>query len=83
MKYKKENLLKQKIQHIDIKAFNSVPLIDSFDHMAFQSRNLARACKIFDMMLKDKDCSVILCLAGSLISAGMKNIIVDLIKHNM
>ena len=83
MKYGKEKLLKQKIQHIDIKTFNSVPLIDSFDHMAFQSRNLARACQIYDTMLKDKDCTVILCLAGSLVSAGMKKIIIDLIKHNM
>jgi deoxyhypusine synthase len=83
MKYEKEKLLKQKIQHIDIKTFNSVPLIDSFDHMAFQSRNLARACEIYDTMLKDKDCTVILCLTGSLVSAGMKKIIVDLIKHNM
>ena len=83
MKYEKEKLLKQEIQHIDIKTFNSVPLIESFDHMAFQSRNLARACEIYDTMLKDKDCTVILCLAGSLVSAGMKKIIVDLIKHNM
>ena len=83
MKYEKEKLLKQKIQHIDIKTFNGVPLINSFDHMAFQSRNLARACEIYDTMLKDKDCTVILCLTGSLVSAGMKKIIVDLIKHNM
>ena len=79
----KDGLLKQKIQHIDIKKFNSIPLIESFDHMAFQSRNLARACKIYDIMLKDKDCTTILCLAGSLVSAGLKKIIVDLINHNM
>jgi deoxyhypusine synthase len=34
-------------------------------------------------MLADKDCSVILCLAGSLVSAGLKNVIVDMIRHNM
>ncbi|MBN2065191.1 MAG: deoxyhypusine synthase [Candidatus Thermoplasmatota archaeon] len=83
MKYKKEKLLTQKIKHIDITSFNSVPLIESFDHMAFQSRNLAQACKIYDMMLKDKECTTILCLAGSLVSAGLKKSIVDLIKHNM
>ena len=83
MKYEKDNLLKQKIQHIDIKTFNSVPLIDSFSHMAFQSRNLARSCKIYDSMLKDQNCTIILCLAGSLVSAGMKKIIIDLIKYNM
>jgi len=79
----KENLLKNKIRHIDIKKFNSVPLIESFENMAFQSRNLARACKIYDKMLKDNDCTNILCLSGSLISAGLKKVIIDLINHNM
>jgi len=83
MKYDKKNLLKEKIEHIDVKKFNSISLIESFNHMAFQSRNLARACKIFDSMLKDEHCTTILCLAGSLVSAGLKNIIADLIKHNM
>lgn len=83
MKYNKKELLKQKIKHIDIKKINSIPLIESFDDMAFQSRNLARACEIYNTMLKDKDCTNILCLAGSLVSAGLKNVIVDLIKHNM
>jgi deoxyhypusine synthase len=83
MKYNKKDLLKTKVEHIDIKKFNSVPLIDSFDKMAFQSRNLARACKIYDEMLKNNDCTNILCLAGSLVSAGLKKIIIDLIKHNM
>ena len=83
MKYNKKELLKKKIKHIDIKKFNSIPLIESFDNMAFQSRNLARACKIYDTMLKDKDCTTILCLAGSLVSAGLKKVIIDLIDHNM
>jgi len=83
MKYDKKELLKQKINHIDIKKFNSIPLIESFDNMAFQSRNLAQACKIYDKMLKDKDCTIILCLAGSLVSAGLKKVIIDLIENNM
>jgi deoxyhypusine synthase len=83
MKYNKKDLLKTKVEHIDIKKFNSLELINSFDKMAFQSRNLARACKIYDKMLKDKDCAVILCLAGSLVSAGLKKVIIDLIKNNM
>ena len=83
MKYNKKELLREKIKHIDIKKFDSVPLIASFDDMAFQSRNLARACKIYDQMLKDSNCSIILCLAGSLVSAGLKKIIIDLIKHDM
>jgi deoxyhypusine synthase len=34
-------------------------------------------------MLRDTECGVILCLAGSLISAGLKQIFVDLIRNNM
>jgi deoxyhypusine synthase len=83
MQYNKKDLLKTKIKHIDIKKFNCISLIESFDNMSFQSRNLARACKIFHSMLLDKDCTTILCLAGSLVSAGLKNTIADLIKHNM
>lgn len=83
MKYNKKELLKQKIKHIDIKKFDSVSLIESFNDMAFQSRNLARACKIYDKMLEDGNCSIILCLAGSLVSAGLKKVIIDLIKSNM
>lgn len=83
MKYNKKELLKKKIQHVDIKKFDSASLIDSFNDMAFQSRNLARACKIYDEMLKDKDCTIILCLAGSLVSAGLKKVIIDMIENNM
>ncbi|MCK4901733.1 MAG: deoxyhypusine synthase [Thermoplasmatales archaeon] len=83
MKNDKNDMLKEKIHHIDIKQFNSIPLIESFNHMAFQSRNLARACKIYEAMLKDEDCTTILCLAGSLVSAGLKKVVIDLIENNM
>jgi deoxyhypusine synthase len=83
VKDEKKELLTVPIKHIDIKTFNAIPLIEAFDHMAFQSRNLANASKIYDAMLADKDCSIILCLAGSLVSAGLKNVIVDMVRQNM
>ncbi|MBM4158214.1 MAG: deoxyhypusine synthase [Ignavibacteria bacterium] len=83
MKKTKKDYLKETIKHIDIKKFNVVPLVESYKDMAFQARNLWRAAKYYDMMLKDKNCSVILCLAGSLFSAGLKNVVVDMIKNNM
>jgi deoxyhypusine synthase len=83
VKDEKKELLSEPIKHIDIKTFNPIPLIEAFDHMAFQSRNLANACKIFTSMLADTECSIILCLAGSLVSAGLKNVIVEMIRANM
>ncbi|HRP01893.1 MAG TPA: deoxyhypusine synthase [Candidatus Kapabacteria bacterium] len=71
------------VKHIDIKSFDATNLVEQMGATAFQARNLHRAAKIYEMMLQDKDCLVYLTLAGSLISAGMKNIVVDLLKNNM
>ena len=80
---KKSNLLSAQIQHIDIKKFDSTPIIEQYKHMAFQARNLARAAEIYTEMLKDQECSIILCLAGSLFSAGLKKVVFDLVENNM
>jgi deoxyhypusine synthase len=79
----KQELLKTPIQHIDIKQHNVVALVDAMQHMAFSSRDLHRAASIYERMLRDTDCGVILCLAGSMVSAGLKQVFVDLIRHNM
>ena len=79
----KKELLHQPIQHIDIKQHNVIALVDAMQQMAYSSRDLARAASIYERMLRDTDCGVILCLAGSLISAGLKQIFVDLIRNNM
>ena len=71
------------VEHIDIKKFNVVDLVDAMGKTAFQARNLHRAATIYTRMIDDTNCSIILTLAGSLFSAGLKNIVVDMIKHNM
>ena len=68
----KKDFLKEVIEHFDIKKHNVVQLVDAMENMAFTARDLNRAARIYDMMLKDKDCGIILTLAGSLFSAGLK-----------
>lgn len=80
---KKSDFLQKSIQHIDITKHNVVPLVESMQHMAFSARDLHRAADIYDRMLRDTDCGVILCLAGSLVSAGLKKVFVDMIRNNM
>ncbi len=82
-KASKSDFLKDAVEHIDIESFNSISLINSFSKMGFQARNLARASKIYDMMLADRNCSIWLTLAGSTSAAGCMNIYTDLVKHNM
>lgn len=79
----KKDFLQKTVKHIDIKKFNAVPIIQQYADMAFQARNLSRAAIIYDAMVKDRQCSIFLCLAGSLISAGLKSAIYDLVKYNM
>jgi deoxyhypusine synthase len=79
----KKELLSTPVQHIDIKQFNVVPMVDAMASMAYSSRDLARAASIYDMMLRDTECGVILCIAGSMISAGLKQVIIDMIRNNM
>lgn len=79
----KKDWLTTPVQHLDIKKFDATPLIEQYKNMAFQARNLARAAEIYATMLKDSSCSVILCLAGSLFSAGLKKVVFDLITNNM
>jgi deoxyhypusine synthase len=79
----KEQLFKKEVQHISIKSFNTIPIIEQFEKMAFQAKNLARASAIYDEMLSDKSCTIILCLAGSLFSAGLKKVVYDMINSNM
>ena len=80
---KKKQYLSRTIEHFDITKHNVVPVVEAMEHMAYSARDLHRAADIYDKMLRDKECGVILCLAGSLISAGLKKIFVDMIRNNM
>ena len=61
----KKDFLKNPVQHIDITSFDSQKIIASMEKMSFVSRETAKAANIFNEMLKDKDCTIFLTLAGS------------------
>ena len=79
----KKNFLKNPVQHIDITSFDSRTIIDSMKKMSFVSRETANAANIFNEMIKDKECTIFLTLAGSTSAAGCMNIYKDLVKYNM
>ncbi len=82
-KWTKAELLSAPIEHVDATAFDARPVIDAYRRMAYSARTLAKASDIYSRMLADTDCVVILTLAGSLISAGLKKVIMLLVRHNM
>jgi len=76
-------LLSKEVEHVDITSFDARPIIDSMSKMSFTSRDLARAADIYNQMLADKNCSIILTIAGSTSAGGCMNLYNDLVKYNM
>jgi deoxyhypusine synthase len=80
---KKKDFLKHPVQHIDITSFDATPIVTAMRGMSFTARDLAAAADIYDRMLTDKQCSVILTIAGSTGAAGCMQIYTELVKSNM
>ena len=79
----KTELLQKQVKHIDITSFDATKIVNQMADMSFTSRDLAKACQIFEMMLKDQSCSIVLSLAGSTSAGGCMQLYADLIKYNM
>jgi deoxyhypusine synthase len=80
---RKSELLSSEVEHIDIKSFDARPIVDAMKKMSFTSRDLGRAAEIYNQMLSDPDCSIILVIAGSTSAGGCMDLYADLVKHNM
>ena len=79
----KKDFLREPVRHIDIKSFDSTEIIEAMRDMSFTARETARAAEIFDIMIRDAGCTIILCIAGSTSAAGCMQIYADMVKHNM
>ncbi|MDD1626042.1 MAG: deoxyhypusine synthase family protein, partial [Methylococcaceae bacterium] len=80
---KKQDLLSETIEHIDITAFDATPIIDAMRNMAFSSRDTAVAADILSRMIGDNNCTTILTIAGSTSAAGCMQIYADMVKYGM
>ncbi|MBB5519702.1 1,9-bis(guanidino)-5-aza-nonane synthase [Amphiplicatus metriothermophilus] len=80
---RKAELLSAPVEHIDIASFDARPIIDAWEKMSFTSRDAARAARILNAALEDRDCSVILTLAGSTSAGGCMHVWRDMVRNNM
>jgi len=80
---KKKDYLKTPVRHIDITSFDATPIIRAMKGMSFTARDLAAAAEIYDRMLADKKCGIILTIAGSTSAAGCMQIYMEMVKNNM
>ena len=79
----KKDLLKDVVEHIDIKKYDSTELINAMRKMSFTSRDTARAADILCQMIAEKDCTNILTLAGSTSAAGCMQVYVEMVRNKM
>jgi deoxyhypusine synthase len=82
---KRTDYLQNPVKHIKINGTLTVDqLIQQFQGSgSFGAGRLARACNIYEKMLRDKDCTVFLSLSGAVVPAGMRFLITDLIRARL
>ena len=77
-------MLKQPTIPIKVKSNKKVNvLVNEMSLTAFQGRKLAEVVEVWDSMLREKEIVIWLGLAGAMVPAGMKNILIYLIKNRM
>lgn len=80
---KKKEILKSVVKHIDVAKINSTAIIDAMRDMSFTSRDTADAADILNRMIRDKNCTVFLTLAGSTSAGGCMQVYVDMVRYKM
>jgi deoxyhypusine synthase len=82
---KRKDYLQNPVKHIKINGTLTVDqLIQQFKGSgSFGAGRLARACNIYEKMLRDKDCTVFLALSGAVVPAGMRTLVADLIRARL
>jgi len=69
------------IKHIKIRKDEKVSeLVGDLGGVGFGGRKISEASEIFLEMIKDKECKVFFGLAGAMVPAGMKQIIIDMLN---
>ena len=70
------------VKHIKIKSGMQVKeLVESMSDAGFGAGKIARASEIMKKMFEDKECKVFFGVAGAMVPAGMKEIIIDMLDN--
>jgi deoxyhypusine synthase len=81
----RQEILKEPVKHIKINGKLTVnQLVQEFKNSgSFGAGRVGAACDIYERMLRDKECTVFLALAGAVVPAGMRTLVADLVRENL
>ncbi len=79
----KKDLLREPVVHMKIdKELTVDGLIQQFGNSgSFGAGRLAKACDIYEKMVRDDQCTIFLSLAGAVVPAGMRSMIAHMIRE--
>lgn len=82
---KRKDLISDPVSQMELQPFMSVnELIKQFGNAGcFGAGRVATACDIFEQMIREKQCTIFLALAGAVVPAGLRHIISDLIRKRL
>jgi deoxyhypusine synthase len=82
---RRKDYLQNPVKHIKINGALTVDqLMQQFKGSgSFGAGRLARACNIYEKMVRDKECTVFLALSGAVVPAGMRTLVADLIRASL
>jgi len=82
---RREDYLRNPVEHMKLDAPLTVDqLMQQFARSgSFGAGRLSTACKIFEGMLRDKDCTVFLAVSGAVVPAGLRMLIGNLIRRRL
>ncbi len=81
----REDLFRDPVIHMKLKTQMTVnQLIQEFNKSgSFGAGRIATACNIYERMIRDEKCTIFLAIAGAVVPAGLRSIIVDLIRRRL
>ncbi|MEA2070450.1 MAG: deoxyhypusine synthase family protein [Asgard group archaeon] len=80
----KKNKKLSKVKHASLwKNITVSELLDEYQHVGFNGKELAKAKKVMEAMNADKECVKFATLAGALIPGGLKKVLHALIEYDL
>ena len=81
----RSKILGEPVRHIRINGELTVDeLVQQFKNSgSFGAGRLSVACDIYERMVRDKECTIFLALAGAVVPAGLRSLIADLIRERL
>jgi deoxyhypusine synthase len=82
---RRKEILSEPVEHMKIERTLTVDeLIQQFGNSgSFGAGRLSTACDIYEKMIRDDECTIFLALSGAVVPAGMRSLIVYLIRERL